>query len=90
MGQQIAQLPIFSGSGYRAIVLAVAVLMSVAYTMRYARRVRAHPSGSLTYDTDLALRNQLLGKEQDTVSASPRQVCGGAFLVMFLLLSPPS
>ena len=77
MGQQIAQLPIFSGSGYRALVLAIAVAMAVAYTMRYARRVKVDPSKSLTYDTDLGLRSQLLGKQQGEIDATPRQVWAG-------------
>jgi uncharacterized ion transporter superfamily protein YfcC len=84
MGQQIAQLPIFSGSAYRAVVLAIAVAMAVAHTMRYARRVRASPSTSLTYSSDLALRNQLQGKQQETITATPRQILAGlACFVMF-------
>ena len=43
MGQQIAQIPMFSGSGYRLIILVTAVLISVAYVVVYAARVKKNP-----------------------------------------------
>ncbi len=86
VGQVIAQLPMFSGSGFRAVVLAIAVLMAVAYTMSYATRVKKDRSKSLTLDTDRELRANLAGAEQAAVVATPRQIWAGlACCAMFPL-----
>lgn len=47
MGQQIAQVTMFSGSGLRAIVLAVVILISIVYVMVYAARVKKNPQSLL-------------------------------------------
>ncbi len=39
MGQQIAQVTMFSGSGLRAVVLAIVIAVSILYVMIYAARV---------------------------------------------------
>ena len=85
IGQLIAQLPIFSGSAFRAVVLAVAVLMSVAYTMAYATRVKKDPSRSLTRESDRELKARMTAPaEQKDVQATRRQIWAGyACFVMF-------
>ena len=50
MGQQIAQIEMFSGSGLRAVVLAIVILISIVYVMVYAQRVKKDPTKSLTYE----------------------------------------
>lgn len=59
MGQQIAQITMFSGSALRAVVLVIAVAVTIAYVMLYASRVKKDPKKSLTYDTDLELVQHL-------------------------------
>ncbi len=85
VGQQIAQLPIFSGSGFRAVILAIAVAMSVAYTMYYASKVKKTPSKSLTFDTDIEMRAKLAeGEQKGEIVATRRQILAGyACFVMF-------
>ena len=85
MGQQIAQLPIFSGSGFRAVILAIVVVIAVAYTMVYAIRVKKDPTKSLTHDTDIEMRAKLAAMDtQRTVKATPRQILSGyTCFVMF-------
>ncbi|WP_433735784.1 YfcC family protein [Pseudomonas putida] len=85
MGQQIAQLPIFSGSGFRAVILVIVVVISVAYTMAYAMRVKKDPTKSFTYDTDKEMRAKLAAmSEQNALQATPRQILAGcACFVMF-------
>ena len=63
MGQQIAQVTMFSGSGLRAIVLAVVILISIVYVMVYAARVKKNPQKSLTYDTDIEIKEKLAAEE---------------------------
>lgn len=60
IGQSIAQLPMFSAAGYRAGMLALVMLVAIAYTWRYATRVKANPAASLVFDTDAELRTRLL------------------------------
>lgn len=84
MGQQIAQLPIFSGSGFRAVILAIAVVMTIVYTMAYARKVKKDPSKSLTLDSDLEMRARLDATKQEAINATPRQIWAGlACFAMF-------
>lgn len=84
MGQQIAQLPMFSGAGMRAAVLVVAVTISILYVMRYASKVKKDPTTSLTYETDKALRAELMQAEEKELVFTRRQVYAGiSCLVMF-------
>jgi uncharacterized ion transporter superfamily protein YfcC len=43
MGQTIAELPLFSGAGFRALFFVIALALYVLYTMRYAKRTRTAP-----------------------------------------------
>ncbi len=50
VAQTIAGLPMFSGIGYRIICWLVFMGILIAYTMRYAAKVKADPTKSLLYD----------------------------------------
>lgn len=52
VAQTIAELPMFSGLGYRILVLAVMTTLTIAYTLRYAAKVKKDPTISLTYGVD--------------------------------------
>src|SRR5699024_9263442 len=45
--QAIAELPLYSGMGYRAIVLAVMTIIGVLFVLRYAKKVKADPEKTL-------------------------------------------
>lgn len=85
MGQQIAQLPIFSGSGFRAIVMVLAIVISIAYVMVYAARVKKNPKASLSYDTDQIMRAEIAKRATTGEQTfTPRQVRAGiACLILF-------
>lgn len=89
MGQQIAQITMFSGSGLRAIVLVIAVAVTIAYVMLYAARVKKDPKKSLTYDTDQELKEQFAQEEAEktqgaALTFTKRQVYAGvSCLIMF-------
>lgn len=53
LGQQIAGLPLYSGIGYRLIVLSVFVIVGILYVLRYAGKVRRDPKNSLVYEENL-------------------------------------
>ncbi len=52
--QSIAGIEMFSGSGYRLIVLLVTTGILVAYTLLYAARVKKDPAKSITADIDFS------------------------------------
>lgn len=52
IAQQIAQLPIYSGMGYRAIIFIIMVSVTIAYTLRYGNKVKKDPKHSLVYGND--------------------------------------
>lgn len=52
VAQTIAELPMFSGLGYRILILAVMTLLTVVYVMYYAAKVKKDPTKSLTYGID--------------------------------------
>ena len=53
VAQSIAELPMFSGIGYRIIILVVMTLLLIAYTMFYAKRIRKDPSKSVVTGIDM-------------------------------------
>ena len=86
VGQQIAQLPMFSGSGFRAVVLLIVLVVAVAYVMRYAAKVKRDPRLSLTYDSDQEMRAVLAADDTDhaeQVFTARQKRAGIACLIMF-------
>lgn len=50
--QTIGNLPLFSGLGYRMIVLVVLGIVTIWYVIRYAEKVKKDPTKSLVYGVD--------------------------------------
>ena len=53
VSQGIAELPILSGMWYRLLILAVLLVVGIAFVMRYASKVHKNPQLSSVYDIDL-------------------------------------
>ena len=84
IGQQIAQIPMFSGSGLRLVVLVLAVVVSIVYVSFYAARIKKDPTKSLSFETDRELREKILKEAGEDKVFTKRQVAAGAAtLVMF-------
>lgn len=86
VGQDISQLPIFSGSGTRAIVLVIVAVVAIIYVMRYAAKVKADPSKSLTIDSDQEMRAIIAAEDaaKGEMIFTQRQITAGlACLVLF-------
>jgi uncharacterized ion transporter superfamily protein YfcC len=58
IAQGIAGVPVFSGMGYRLVVWAAATLVTVAFLMWYAARVKRNPALSPTFVLDQATRKE--------------------------------
>jgi len=58
IAQGIAGVPVFSGMGYRLIVWAAATLVTIAFLMWYAARVKRNPALSPTFILDQTKRQE--------------------------------
>ncbi|MFP5390480.1 MAG: YfcC family protein [Gammaproteobacteria bacterium] len=61
IAQGIANVPVFSGIGYRMIVWLAATLVTIAFLMWYAARIKRDPTRSPTFEMDQAVRAQHTG-----------------------------
>jgi uncharacterized ion transporter superfamily protein YfcC len=59
VAQGIAQVPLFSGLGYRLLCWAVFTLLTIAFLMVYAARIKRDPRLSPTFEQDEEKRRQL-------------------------------
>ena len=74
IGQQVANVELFSGAPYRVVILIISVIAGALYTMHYARKVHKNPDLSLVYEEDgekRALYQQ--GKDVKAVHMNKRQ-----------------
>lgn len=53
IGQSLAQLPMFSGLGYRLIVFIVFMAVAILFIVRYAAKIKKDPTKSIVYGMDL-------------------------------------
>lgn len=49
VSQSISQLPLYSGMGYRIVILTIMLLVGILFVVRYAKKVRSNPELSITY-----------------------------------------
>lgn len=52
VAQTIAELPMFSGIGYRAVVFVVFEIVSMVWLCAYAKKIRKNPEKSLMFEID--------------------------------------
>lgn len=71
IAQSIAEVPINSGLGYRAIVFVVFQTVSIWYVMRYAKRVKADPTKSVLYGVEREV--EMVQAKEDTNEFTFRQ-----------------
>ncbi len=74
IGQSMAQLPMFSGIGYRLVVLLVLWAASLAYILSYAARIKKDPSQSLAANIDNVF-NETRTTSKPSPSLSPTKWC---------------
>lgn len=86
IGQQIAEVPMFSGAGFRFVVYALALVLAVIYVMRYGARIKRNPGRSLTLESDAALRETIAAEDAakgELVFTRRQRMAGIACLIMF-------
>lgn len=50
VAQEIAELPLYSGIGFRIVLLVIVMLVGMAYVWRYAKKVHNNPELSIVFD----------------------------------------
>jgi len=89
IGQALAGVPLYSGSGYRVFCFLVMMTITSIVIMRYASRVHRDPSTSLSAEEDVANRERLRASPEASTAApmTPRRVLGLVCLAAgFLIL----
>lgn len=81
LSQAIAQLPLYSGYQFRAIVLLIILAIGIMYIWRYAKKVRANPELSLVYDSKNIQFSQH-SEPDDELKATTRQVIAAVVLIL--------
>lgn len=75
IAQGIAQVPLYSGLGYRLIIWAICTCVVITWLSFYACRIRKNPQASLTYEFDIEKRKELkLNKEETHITRRQKWV----------------
>ena len=75
VAQGIAQVPLYSGLGYRLIIWLICTAVIILWLGLYARRIRKDPTKSLTYEYDIERRKELkLHKEETHITRRQKMV----------------
>lgn len=78
--QTIAELPLYSGIGYRMIILSVMTIIGILFIMNYIRKVQKDPTKTLI--TDDVDDSQFIKEDTDRHEPSTRTyIATGAFIV---------
>ncbi len=73
IAQGIADLPLFSGFGYRLFSWFVINLVGITWILRYASKIRKNPKLSPVYNTDIYWRNRSATDSEELVYHTPRK-----------------
>ena len=80
VAQEMAELPLFSGMGYRLVCWAVLTLFIIVILLWYASRIRKSPEKSPMYELDSFWRNRVAA---DTENIVPYRNTGSKFLSLW-------
>ena len=58
IAQGIADIPLFSGIGYRAICWVILTIIGIVFVLLYAKKVKKNPTSSIVYEDDAYWRSQ--------------------------------
>ncbi len=88
IAQGIAELPLFSGLGFRLIIWAVITLIGIIFVYNYAGKVKKNPQLSPVYEEDLKKRENLVldNNELEGMESSHKRVLV-VILLFFALLA---
>ena len=83
--QKMADIPVFSGIGYRVLVFVVVYAVLAGFMTIYAKRIEKNPKKSLCYETDFALREKFsLSDSMEIINDPQIKKASKAFLFCLL------
>ena len=93
IAQGIAEIPLFTGIGYRAVCWAILTVVGIVFVLWYANKVKKNPQSSIMYEDDAYWRKSAEVKEEELERYTPRKAWWvfaflAAVLVVFSVLYP--
>ena len=70
IAQGIADIPLFSGIGYRAVCWVILTIIGIVFVLFYAKWVKKHPTSSIVYEDDAYWRGERLEVRGERFSCS--------------------
>ncbi len=83
IAQGIAEIPLFSGLGYRVFSWAVINIVGIFFVLRYVAKIRKDPTRSIMYQEDAYWRNRDAGHMENIEYFTPRM----AWVVYLMILA---
>ena len=93
IAQGIAEIPLFTGIGYRAACWAILTVVGIIFVLWYANKVKKNPQSSIMYEDDAYWRKSAEVKEEELERYTPRKAWWvfaflTAVLIVFSVLYP--
>ena len=93
IAQGIAEIPLFTGIGYRAVCWAILTVVGIVFVLLYARKVKKNPQSSIMYEDDAYWRKMAEVPEEELERHTPRMAWWvfaflTAVLIVFSVLYP--
>ena len=93
IAQGIADIPLFTGIGYRAVCWAILTVVGIVFVLWYANKVKKNPKSSIMYEEDAYWRKSAEVKEEELQRYTPRKAWWvfaflAAVLIVFSVLYP--
>ena len=82
IAQGIAEIPLFTGIGYRAVCWAILTVVGIIFVLWYANKVKKNPQSSIMYEDDAYWRKSAEVKEEELERYTPRKAW---FVFAFLM-----
>ena len=87
IAQGIAEIPLFTGIGYRAVCWAILTVVGIVFVLWYANKVKKNPQSSIMYEDDAYWRKSAEVKEEELERYTPRNAWFVfAFLTVVLII----
>ena len=87
IAQGIADIPLFTGIGYRAVCWVILTIVGIVFVLLYARKVKKNPQSSIMYEDDAYWRKSAEVKEEELERYTPHKAWFVfAFLAVVLIV----
>ena len=73
IAQGIAEIPLFTGIGYRAVCWTILTVVGIIFVLWYANKVKKNPQSSIMYEDDAYWRKSAEVKEEELERYTPRK-----------------